>query len=121
MRFRFSIREVLLLTAVLALAIAWWLDHRQLSEANERLNEVARPMAAAYGYSDSVSLQVRALKLLEKSYSKFPDDPIYPSVTDDQENSRFLIVAPEPVQRAIHAALDAIEESSSAEKASTMP
>lgn len=28
---RFTIRELLLLTLVAALAIGWWLDHRQLS------------------------------------------------------------------------------------------
>ena len=29
--FRFTIRDVLWLTVVVALSIGWWLDHRQLS------------------------------------------------------------------------------------------
>jgi hypothetical protein len=32
MRLRFNIRDLLWLTAVVALAIAWWIDHRRLDE-----------------------------------------------------------------------------------------
>lgn len=35
MRFRFSIRDLLLLTVIAALAIGWWLDHRKLTKENE--------------------------------------------------------------------------------------
>jgi type II secretory pathway component GspD/PulD (secretin) len=35
MRFRFSIRDLLLLTVIVALAIGWWLDHRKLTKGNE--------------------------------------------------------------------------------------
>jgi hypothetical protein len=31
MRFRFTIRDLLWLTAVVALAVGWWLDHRRLT------------------------------------------------------------------------------------------
>ena len=34
MRFRFSIRDLLLLTVIVALAIGWWLDHRKLTREN---------------------------------------------------------------------------------------
>jgi len=33
MRLRFTIRDLLWLTALIALAIGWWLDHRQLADA----------------------------------------------------------------------------------------
>ena len=32
MRFRFSIRDLLLLTLVVALAVGWWLDHHELMD-----------------------------------------------------------------------------------------
>ncbi len=34
MRLRFSIRDLLLLTVIVALAIGWWLDHRKLTKEN---------------------------------------------------------------------------------------
>jgi type II secretory pathway component GspD/PulD (secretin) len=34
MRFRFSIRDLLLITMIVALAIGWWLDHRKLTKDN---------------------------------------------------------------------------------------
>ena len=34
MRFRFTIRDLLLLTAIVALTIGWWLDHRKLTREN---------------------------------------------------------------------------------------
>ena len=32
MRLRFSIRDLLWLTVIVALAVGWWLDHRRLTE-----------------------------------------------------------------------------------------
>ena len=34
MRFRFTIRDLLLLTVIVALAIGWWLDHWKLTKEN---------------------------------------------------------------------------------------
>jgi type II secretory pathway component GspD/PulD (secretin) len=34
MRLRFSIRDLLLVTTISALAIGWWLDHRKLTKEN---------------------------------------------------------------------------------------
>ena len=42
--FRFTIRDVLWLTVVVALAAGWWIDHRQLRQ------EVSRANDKAYGY-----------------------------------------------------------------------
>jgi hypothetical protein len=35
--FKFTIRELLLLTVIVGLAVGWWLDHRLLSVAGYRL------------------------------------------------------------------------------------
>jgi hypothetical protein len=43
--FRFTIRDVLWLTAMAALAVAWWLDRSQLASALSRA-EVARKYTA---------------------------------------------------------------------------
>lgn len=34
---KFSIRDLFWLTVVVALAVGWWLDHRQLGKVNEYL------------------------------------------------------------------------------------
>jgi hypothetical protein len=34
--FRFSIRELLLVTLVIGIGLAWWIDHRQLESRLER-------------------------------------------------------------------------------------
>ena len=34
---KFTIRDLLLLTVIVALALAWWLDHRALTAAIEEL------------------------------------------------------------------------------------
>jgi hypothetical protein len=31
MKLRFSVRELLLIVAVIALAVGWWIDHRRLT------------------------------------------------------------------------------------------
>jgi len=37
MRLRFSIRDLLWLTLVVALAVGWWLDHARLSQNDEEM------------------------------------------------------------------------------------
>ena len=36
MRIRFTIRDLLLITVIVALAVGWWLDHRKLTTHHER-------------------------------------------------------------------------------------
>jgi hypothetical protein len=36
--FRFTIRDVLWLTVVVALAVGWWVEHRRYSDAHRRLD-----------------------------------------------------------------------------------
>jgi hypothetical protein len=37
--FRFTIRELVLLTLVVAMGVAWWLDRSQLSQQNRSLRD----------------------------------------------------------------------------------
>ena len=38
--FRFTIRDVLWLTVVVAMGVAWWIDRRQLTEYHRRVEEL---------------------------------------------------------------------------------
>jgi hypothetical protein len=38
MRFRFSIRDLLWLTALVAVLTAWWIDHRRLTAKPEQID-----------------------------------------------------------------------------------
>ncbi len=40
--FRFTIRELLILTVTAGLAVGWWVDHRQMNERHKRMNERLR-------------------------------------------------------------------------------
>jgi hypothetical protein len=41
LRLRFTIRDLLLVTAIIALAVGWWLDHRHQSQRYATLEESA--------------------------------------------------------------------------------
>jgi hypothetical protein len=47
--FRFTIRDVLWLTVVAAVALAWWTDHRRLTERAARLKMDAQMRRAVDG------------------------------------------------------------------------
>jgi hypothetical protein len=38
---KFSVRDLFLVTVIVALAVGWWLDHRKNAALDERLNEMA--------------------------------------------------------------------------------
>jgi len=40
--FRFTIRDVLWLTVVVAMSVGWWIEHRRLTYDNELLREEVR-------------------------------------------------------------------------------
>jgi hypothetical protein len=40
MRVRFSIRDLLCLTALCAVLVAWWIDHEKLSTEIDRLSDL---------------------------------------------------------------------------------
>jgi hypothetical protein len=114
-RFKFSIRDLLLLTAVLALVVGWWLDHRQLAEINERL--IAANQRVVVNYSTHTQIRARTMKLLQASYSEVPGV----SIRDDPARVLFVISAPEIVHLSIDAALEMIEELSSDGQQPTTP
>jgi cation transporter-like permease len=45
MRLRFTIRDLLWLTAVVGLAVGWWLDHRDSQIAHHPLFKILPPAA----------------------------------------------------------------------------
>ncbi len=58
MKFRFTIRDLLWLTVVAALAVGWWIDHRRLSEK----------LDSAYGV-DVDALLIKVEKLTQQNQS----------------------------------------------------
>jgi len=43
--FRFTIRELVLMTAIVALAVAWWVDRSQVASAKRAFETDARSMS----------------------------------------------------------------------------
>jgi hypothetical protein len=55
--FRFTIRDVLWLTVVVALAVSWWLEHRHYATQTEawiNLPDGGRVLVRPLGYPDPV-------------------------------------------------------------------
>jgi len=51
--FRFSIRECLLVTAITALSLGWWLDHRRMALENSscaRVSELRKRQLQLFGH-----------------------------------------------------------------------
>lgn len=44
--FRFTIRDLILVTALVSACTAWWLDHRGLAIAQDRLDTIAAELAS---------------------------------------------------------------------------
>ena len=62
--FRFTIRELLLLTLVVALGVGWWIDRGRLAEANRRLRS-AEVVLLADGYTIDWSDPFGVFKVVE--------------------------------------------------------
>ena len=91
-RFRFSIRELLLITAILALMFGWWLDHRELTKQN---------LSKVTVYSLRSTDAKIASTTLQQIYSGHPDVRI---VADTTLN-RILVRAPSRQHAEIEAIL----------------
>ena len=55
--FRFTIRDVLLVMAIVGLAVGWWMDHRM---AEYRCNGICNPIE---DYADRLNLELHSAKL----------------------------------------------------------
>ena len=44
--FRFTIREIALMTALMAVGFAWWLDHRRFIVARDRLDTIVAELVS---------------------------------------------------------------------------
>jgi hypothetical protein len=44
--FRFSIRDLILVTALVSVGIAWWLDHRRLAITQDRLDTIVAELVS---------------------------------------------------------------------------
>ena len=67
--FRFTIRDVLWLTGVVALAIGWWADNRRIDEATARLEKEIKLQREAG--DDERAMLVEYRERLAKDYSEF--------------------------------------------------
>jgi hypothetical protein len=70
MRFRFRIRDLLWLAALVAIGMAWWADRRQLAEANEQLTLLTPPFAVMESVKDPNRKE--AVKTLKEAYKDRP-------------------------------------------------
>ena len=66
--FRFSIRDLLLVTAIVALAVGWWLDHRFQVERFESL----RPSEIVV-YPVTIAAPNTVLRVLQTALAGVPD------------------------------------------------
>jgi hypothetical protein len=72
--FKFTIRELLLLTLVVAMGVGWWLDHRFLSEEAQSQKQLRSQFFALY-----VDLKMRTEdpSSPQLKFSTGPVDPKY--------------------------------------------
>ena len=61
MRFRFTIRDLLWLTLVVALAVGWWLDHKPPPKPRYEVIEYVTPHSDGDVLIDHVNNEMRAL------------------------------------------------------------
>ena len=63
--FRFTIRELVLLTVMVALGAAWWMDHSQLSTFNARLTIQVQTLETQNRFKGALPLVAALERLLE--------------------------------------------------------
>jgi hypothetical protein len=97
MRFRFSIRDLLLVVVIAALASGWCVDHRRLAEANEQLVEATTTYREIKEIPHGVARQ-EILKSLKEAFSDQPEV----TLADDPKVNGIVIIA----NRGEHSAID---------------
>jgi hypothetical protein len=78
--FRFTIRDVLLVTALLAALVAWWIDHRVMRAKNEAIVAQSERlrwtlMEAHYAHKMARQDLYDALKHVRGNYSWYDTEP----------------------------------------------
>lgn len=111
--FRFAIRDVLLLTALVALGVAWWIDHREVTrrgDARAAAIQDAADLAAKANQTEILDWKFRAKSLESNLKSSWKADVTYQEGAAGQEQ---VVVKWEKGKsmcqdnRAIHAKLKA--------------
>ena len=97
MRFRFSIRDLLLVVVIAALASGWCVDHRRLAEANEQLVEATTTYREIKEIPHGVARQ-EILKSLKEAFSDQPEV----TLADDPKTNGIVVFA----NRGEHSAID---------------
>ena len=93
--FRFSIRDLLLITLLAALAIAWWLDHGRLQETNRALVKRERDMLLREAVNDlRISVYQKQLDTTRERAD------YYLEMWQKEQDSPFQTYFPESGQRA---------------------
>jgi len=111
MRLRFSIRDLLWLTAVVALAVALWLDHRQLTDAKKELRDATTVTSYTFAVPPNSAVGARLLKTVKDAYSDVPSV----SMTYDEAKGELEVAATPGELAAIRAAMEVMEQASSTE------
>jgi hypothetical protein len=76
--FRFTVRELVLVTAIVALAIAWWLDRSTIAAARDQAFLDCRTLANYTTPSGGYPMNEETQRTLGPIYSKYCDWPFAP-------------------------------------------
>jgi len=95
MRLRFTVRGLLLFTAIVALMIGWWYDHRRLTAKIDQITQLVQPASTIEGrvtYADSgkpaFGIRVHAQAIAGQTQSVRPGYGI--ASTDDEGRYKFV-------------------------------
>jgi hypothetical protein len=106
-----SIRELLLLATVVALAIGLWVDHRQLADVNQRLGNATRLESVCLVFPPNSVAGARIAKTMQEAFSQVPGVLI----AYDAAKGKLEIDATPGEQAAISLAMQLMEKTSDAE------
>jgi hypothetical protein len=75
--FRFTIRDMLWLTVVVALALSWWIDNQRIESSVAKIDSDRRDLQADFDDKLSIvnDMQIKARKELERITRSAPASP----------------------------------------------
>lgn len=99
MRFRFSIREVLLVMVIAALSLGWWFDHQRKAEEIGAMRPLLQPASSiegrvTYGDSGLPAVDVRVIAQANSSYVGGSRATWGRAITDDAGRYKLVNLAP---------------------------